>query len=170
MFELNAGSFAGYLLIILGLAGAVVPIVPGPLFIWLGAFAWAWGNDFQEIGPWLLAFLGILALLAWGMDLILNLAFNRRTGASWRAYAGAILGGFGGGILLSGTIPIVGTLLGAFFGAIVGTWLAELHAKRDLRAATRAARTYVGSFILSAILEVTLSLAMVGIFAWRAFF
>jgi uncharacterized protein YqgC (DUF456 family) len=170
VFDLNAGSFAGYFLIILGLAGAVVPIVPGPLLIWLGAFAWAWGNDLQEIGPLLLAILGMLALLAWGMDLILSLVLNRRTGASWRAYVGAIVGGIAGGILLSGTIPIVGTLLGAFAGAIVGTWLAELHAKRDLRAATRAARTYVGSFILSSILEVTLSLAMVGIFAWRALF
>ncbi|MCB0043942.1 MAG: DUF456 domain-containing protein [Caldilineaceae bacterium] len=165
--DLNISSYAGYLLIGLGLAGAVLPIVPGPLLIWLGAFIWAWGNDFQIIGPLLLVVLGVLALLAWGMDLLTSLAFSRRSGSSWRAVGGAILGGLVGGFLLSGVIPIIGTLAGAFAGSLLGTWLAEFTATRNAKAATKAARVYIASFILSSILEATLSIVMVVIFAWR---
>ncbi len=166
--DANLWYFLGYGLIVLGLAGAVVPIIPGPFLIWLGALAWAWGNDFQEIGPVLLAGMGMLALLAWGMDLILSYTFSRRTGASWKSFAGAIAGGMAGGIFLSGTIPVLGTLVGAFLGSVVGTWLVEYYAKRDMMTALRAARAYIASFMLSSILEIVLSLVMVGLFVWRA--
>jgi uncharacterized protein YqgC (DUF456 family) len=168
MAELNLWYFLGYALIILGLAGAVVPVVPGPLLIWLGALSWAWGNDFQAIGPALLTGLGILALLAWGMDLLLSYTFSRRTGASWKSFVGAIMGGLGGGILFSGVVPVLGTLVGAFLGAVVGTWAVEYYAKRDMRAALRAAQAYVASFLLSSFLEIILAIAMVAIFVWRA--
>jgi uncharacterized protein YqgC (DUF456 family) len=51
---------------------------------------------------------------------------------------------------------------------VVGTWLVEYYAKRDMRAALRAARAYIASFMLSSILEIVLSLVMVGLFVWHA--
>lgn len=164
---LNGWAFVGYALIFLGLVGAVIPLVPGPLLIWLGAFAWSWGDGFQRIGWFMLAVLGVLALLTWGMDLLMSTAFNRRVGASWKTIFGSISGGILGGLLLTIEIPVIGTLIGAFLGSILGVLLVELWVKRNLRSAVRAVQAYAGSSILSSILEVTLTLVMVGLFVWR---
>ena len=164
---LTPWAILGYLLIFLGLVGAVIPVVPGPLLIWLGAFVWAWGNDFQQINWVILTVLGILALVTWGMDLMLNTAISRRVGSSWKTIIGAIVGGITGGLLLTFGIPVVGTLIGAFLGSVAGVWVVEMWIKRDWQAARRAVRGYIGGSILSTILEVTLTLVMVGLFIWR---
>ena len=99
-----------YFLITLGLAGTVLPLVPGPLIIWLGALVWVWGNGFQGIDWVLLLVLGVLAVLAWGTDLLMTTTFSRRAGVSWRSIGAAIVGGLLGGFFLSG-IPVLGTIL-----------------------------------------------------------
>lgn len=158
----------GYLLLALGLVGSVLPVIPGPLIIWLGAFLWAMGDGFQTIGwPWLVL-LGILAIAAWGADLLLTTVVSRRAGASWKSIGGAIVGGIVGGIILGGTPPVFGSIMGAMMGAMVGMWLVEYIDKRNRRSAAVAVRAYIGSMILAAILELTISLTMVGLFVWRA--
>ena len=77
------------------------------------------------------------------------------------------LGGIAGGLLLTFGIPVVGTLIGAFLGSVAGVWLVEMWIKRDWQAARRAVRGYIGGSILATILEVTLTLVMVGLFFWR---
>ena len=158
----------GYLLLIIGLAGAVIPIIPGPLCIWLGALLWAWGDGFQAVGWPTLLVLGMLAVLAWGVDLMLTTVVSRRAGASWRSIGGAVAGGFLGAIFASGVIPIFGTLVGAALGAFMGMWSVEYYTKRDRQAATRAVRAYIGSMALAAIIEISLSLTMIALFAWQA--
>lgn len=159
----------GLLILFLGLAGSVLPIVPGPFLIWFGAFLWAWGNGFEQIGWFTLVVLGLLAVAAWSTDLFLNTIVSRQAGASWKAIGGAILGGFIGSLLLSGWIPILGTLLGAAAGAVVGMWTVEYWDKRDYAAALRAVRAYVTSMALAAGIELMLSITMLTIFVWQAF-
>ncbi len=160
----------GYFLILLGLIGSVAPVLPGPFLIWLGVLVWAWGDGFQRIGWPTLIVLLLLALLAWLSDLILNLVIGRRAGASWKAFVAAIIGGIGGGLLLSGLAPVVGSLIGAALGTLAGVFVMEWWDKRDRRAAWVALRAYMGSMILAAIVEVVIAVTMVSIFAWQAFF
>ena len=48
MFELSTLLFlAAYLLMFLGIVGALVPVLPGPLLIWLGVFVWAWADGIR---------------------------------------------------------------------------------------------------------------------------
>ena len=169
MFDLNWMTAAGYALLLVGLIGTVVPILPGPVLIWLGTFLWAAGDNFVRIGWPTLTVLAILALVAWGADLFLTTVTSRRAGASWKSIGGAILGGLLGGILLSGLIPIAGTLFGAMAGAFAGMWLTEYYDKRDRAAALTSVRAYIGSMIVAAVLEFCLAMAMIGIFAWQAF-
>ncbi|MCB0073005.1 MAG: DUF456 domain-containing protein [Caldilineaceae bacterium] len=166
--ELNLLGVAGSALVVLGFIGTVLPIVPGPIIIWLGAFVWAWGDGFQRIGWPTLAVLGLLAVLAWGMDFFLTAVVSRRAGASWRAIGGAIVGGLLGGMLLSGTPPILGSIIGALLGAVAGMWFIEYRRKRDRRAAWVAVRAYIGSMAASFVLELGLALVMVAIFIWQA--
>ncbi len=161
-------SVLAYLLIVIGLAGAVIPVLPGPLLIWLGALVWAWGDGFQQIGWSTLIVMAVLAALSWGSDLILSTVFTRRAGVSWRAIGGGVLGGILGSILLSG-MPILGTIAGAILGAVLGMYAVEYWLKRDRQAALAAVRAYMGSVLVATIVELFISLFMILIFVWQAF-
>jgi uncharacterized protein YqgC (DUF456 family) len=166
--DINLFGIAGGALVILGFIGTVLPVVPGPMIIWLGAFVWAWGDGFQRIGWPTLLVLGLLALLAWGIDIFLTTVMSRRAGASWRSIGGAIVGGLVGGMVLSGTPPILGSIIGALAGAVLGMWLVEYRSKRDRGAAWVAVRAYLGSMLASFAIELGLALLMVAIFLWQA--
>ncbi len=167
-FSLNSYALLGYALIFLGLVGAVVPVLPGPPLIWLGALAWAWGDHFTKIHWPTLVGLGILALVAWGADIFLTTVLSRRAGASWRSLGGAILGGIAGGAFLS-QIPILGTLAGALIGSVIGMWLVEYLIKRNSRTATAAVYAFMAGSLLNMVLEIVVSLVMTLIFVWQAF-
>lgn len=157
-----------YIVMIIGIAGSVIPVLPGPILIWLGALIWAWADSFVRIGWGTLTILGILAVVAWASDIFLSTVMSRRAGASWKAIIGGIVGGLVGAGLLS-ALPILGTILGAIIGAILGMWLVEYWDKGNKTAATTAVQAYVASVIFAAILEMVIALTMVGIFAWQAF-
>ena len=161
-------SALAYILIVIGLAGSVIPVLPGPMLIWLGAFVWAWADGFTRVGWGTLLVLAVLALIAWGSDLFLSTVMSRRAGASWKAILGAIIGGIVGASLLS-ALPVLGTVLGAILGAMGGMWLVEYWDKGNARAATTAVQAYISSIIVAAILEMVLALIMIAIFAWQAF-
>ena len=169
MSALTPLALLAYLLMFLGLIGSMLPLVPGPIFIWLGTLLWAANDDFQAIGWPTLLFLGVLTILAWSSDLLLTAMFSRRGGASWKAILGAILGGFVGGIFFGGWIPILGTLLATVLGAIAGMVVMEAIDKRDLRVALHATRGYMVGVLASSALEAALAMVMILIFLWQAF-
>lgn len=157
-----------YLLMFLGVVGALLPILPGPLFIWLGALVWSWADGFRAVGWPTLAVLGALLLLAWGSDLLLSTLGSRYAGAGWRAVAAAILGGVLGGILFSGLLPLVGTIMGTIVGAVAGILAVEYYEQRDWGRAFQAGKGYVLGYLAASALKLLLSLAMLAIFAWQA--
>lgn len=161
-------SIFAYILIVAGLAGAVIPVLPGPILIWFGALVWAWADGFANIGWGTLTILGILALVAWGSDIVLSTVMSRRAGASWRAILGSIVGGLIGAGLLS-ALPVLGTILGALLGAIAGMWAVEYWVRGNVQAATQAVQSYISSVIAASLVEMTLALLMVAIFAYQAF-
>ncbi len=157
------------ILVFIGLAGSVIPVLPGPFLIWLGAFIWAWADGFTRLGWGTLTVLGVLALVAWGSDLFLSTVMSRRAGASWKSIVGAIVGGLLGALAL-GWVPLLGSILGAILGAIAGMWLIEYRDKgNDSQAATSAVQAYISSMVVAAILEMTIALAMVAIFIYNAY-
>jgi hypothetical protein len=161
-------EFFAYALMVLGLIGSLLPVVPGPIFIWLGVLTWAWGDGFQAIGWPTLVILGILTVIAWVSDLGLTTILSRRAGVSWRSIGAAILGGIIGGILLSG-ILILGSIVGTILGAIAGMMLFEYREKGDWDLAWAAAKSYLVGFFGAVVIETGLSLIMLMIFAWQAF-
>jgi uncharacterized protein len=163
----NGWFIVAYVLMALGIIGAVVPVLPGPVLVWLGALVWAWADGFTHIGWGTLAVLGVLAASAWGADILLSTVLSRRAGASWKAILGAIGGGLVGALLLS-FIPILGTLLGALLGAVAGMWAVEYWSKRDVAAATTAVRGYLVGVLAGAGVKAAISVLMIIIFAVQA--
>jgi len=143
-------------LVIVGLAGTVIPLLPGIAFVFGGLLLAAWADDFQRVGALTLTILGLLTALAIAADLLASALGAKRMGASPRAIVGATLGA-----ILGLFFGLPGLVLGPFIGAVAG----ELSANRQLLHAGRAGLgTWLG-LLLGSIAKLTLAFLMVGVFA-----
>jgi hypothetical protein len=143
------------LLVAAGLAGTVLPALPGIPLIFLGLFVAAWAEDFQHVGLWTIGILGALALVAYVVDLVAGALGAKKFGASRLAVVGALLGAVAGLFL-----GIAGILLGPFVGAAAG----ELVARRDLLQAGRAGfGTWLGLVVGGAV-KIAIAFSMLAVF------
>ncbi len=143
------------LLIIAGLAGLVLPALPGAPLLFLGLVAAAWAEQFAYVGWGTLAVLGVLCLLAYLVDFAAGAFGARRFGASGRSVAGAALG-----TLVGLFFGLPGVLLGPFLGAVAG----ELTVNHNLRHAGKAGVGATLGLALGAAAKIALAFAMLGIF------
>ncbi|MCC6594533.1 MAG: DUF456 domain-containing protein [Xanthomonadales bacterium] len=147
------------LLVIAGIAGSVVPALPGLPLVFAGLFLAAWLGDFQQVGWLALGLLGGLMLLALAVDLVASLLGTRRFGASGLAVLGAAVGTVVG--LFFG---LPGLLLGPFVGALGG----ELLAGRGFEQAARAGVGAWLGFLIGTLAKLALAFSMLGVYllAW----
>ncbi len=164
----NPAAQLTLLLILVGLIGTIIPVLPGALFVWFGILAWAIGERFQRVDWITLTILGVLALLATFSEYWLRPLVQLRAGFGWKNIVAAMVGGFAGGFLFS-EIPIAGTLFGAAIGSLIGTGAVTFIERKSLGEAVRAAQTYFVGCALSSLIEVVMSLVMLAVFIWRAF-
>ncbi len=165
----NPASQLALFLMMLGLVGSVVPVLPGAILVWFGALAWAIGENFQRLNWPTLIVMGIIAIVATFSEYWLAPLTQKQSGFGWKNVVVAMVGGIAGGILLS-EVPIIGTLFGAAVGSVVGVSVFTFWQRRNFRDAMRAGQAYLTGCALSALVEVTASLLMIAIFAWRVFF
>lgn len=149
------------MLVAAGLAGLVLPALPGPALLFAGLLVAAWAEGFAHVGTATLVTLGVMAALASLADFVAGAFGARRYGASPRSVAGAALGAVVG--LFFG---LPGLLLGPFTGALLG----ELSARRDLLAAGRAGWGATLGLVLGTAAKLALGFAMVGLFLVVRFF
>ena len=81
-----------FVLILVGLIGTLLPVMPGALLVFLGMFAGAWADDFSRVGWAVLGVLAILTVLFYVLDFLAGAYGARRLGASRWGVVGAILG------------------------------------------------------------------------------
>jgi uncharacterized protein YqgC (DUF456 family) len=151
-------------LMLVGLAGTVLPMLPGVPLMLLGMFVAAWIEHFTPIGPWTLAILAMLTLLSVVFELVAAALGARRVGASRLAVLGAAVGTVVGIFL-----GLPGLILGPFLGAVTG----ELLARRRITPAEAQAAVNIGigawiGFVVGTVAKLAVAFTMVGVFiaAW----
>jgi len=144
------------ILVVAGLVGLLLPVLPGPPLLFAGLLVAAWAEDFAYVGAWTLTGLAALALLTYGVDFAATALGAKRFGASKRAVIGAALGAVVG--LFFG---LPGILLGPFIGAVIG----ELTAQRGLGEASRAGVGATLGLALGVAAKLALAFSMLGLFA-----
>lgn len=143
------------LLILVGLAGTVLPALPGTALVLGGIVLAAWIDDFTRIGHVTLAVVALLAVIAWVLDYVAGLLGARKAGASRQAILGAALGTVAG--LFMG-------LVGVLFMPLVGAAIGEYLARRDERQALHVGvATWLG-IMAGMVAKVVMAFMMVGIF------
>jgi uncharacterized protein len=143
------------ILVGVGMAGVLVPGLPGTPLVFGGLLLAAWADGFQNVGVLTITLLAVMTILAFGVDFLSASLGAKRAGASREAVMGAALG-----TLIGIFFGFVGIILGPFVGAVIGEFLA----RRNLGQAGRAgAATWIG-FILGVGVKLVLAFTMVGIF------
>jgi uncharacterized protein len=145
-----------FALIVLGLAGALVPTVPGIPLIFIGIWLIAAIDHYHHLGyGWLIgiAAVGVVGLT---VDLLAGALGVKRVGASKRAVWGALLGTAVG--LFFG---VPGLLLGPFLGAMLG----ELAAGGSVLRSTNVGVGAWFGLLFGTIIKLVSSLTMVVLLA-----
>jgi hypothetical protein len=140
----------------LGLAGTVLPVLPGTLLVWAGIVLGAWIDDFARVSVTTVVLISVLGALAWGLDYAAGLMGAQKAGASKQALLGAAVG-----TVLGLFMGLVGVLFMPLVGAAVGEYLAR---KDETRAVKVGLATWVG-IMLGLMAKVVLAFIMVGVFA-----
>lgn len=142
-------------LTITGLAGMLLPVVPGAPLLFLGLLFGAWAEGFRHVGLWTLLLLAVMAVLTYVVEYVASIVGVNRYGGSKRAMAGAVVGG-----LVGIFFGIPGVLLGPFAGAVLG----ELSLQRTLGQAGRAGFGTIVGLAVGVAGKLALGIAMVGLF------
>ena len=146
---------AAIALIAIGVAGTILPAIPGVTLVFLGMLLAAWIDDFARIPLWLVVIFAILTAVAWAIDYLAASEGAKRAGASKLAVLGAMIGTVAG---------IFMGFVGLLFMPLVGAAVGEYIAQRDLRRAGNVGvATWLGLLVGTAV-KVAIVFAMIGAF------
>ncbi len=150
------------LIMLIGLAGTVIPMLPGLPIMWLGALIYALITGFEKIDWTFLVIFGLLTAVTTLLDYVANLYGAKKMGATRWGVLGAFLG------MLIGLFAagLVGLLLGSFLGAILGEILGGRKGPQALKAGVG---TFLG-FLSGTMIKFVVGCAMLGIFLWKVLF
>lgn len=144
-------------LIVLGLAGIVLPALPGTLLVLAGIVLGAWIDDFTRVGWLAVSAVAVLAVAAWVLDYLSAVWGAQRVGASRQAVTGAAIGTVAGIFM-----GLVGIFVMPLVGAAVGEWMA----RRDHAGAMRVGVATGVGLIVGMLAKVVLAFMMIGIYVF----
>lgn len=159
------------LLIVAGIAGTILPMLPGVPLVFAGLLLAAWHGGFVQVSILTMVIIGAIAAMAWAVDFFASIITAKKVGASkyalWGAGIGAVLGIAGG---------IVGLIIGPAIGAVIGELISYQKANKaagietNMQSASVKATT-VGiaaglGFVLALAVKIVLVLTMLAVFAY----
>lgn len=157
------------LAMLIGLAGTVLPALPGAGLIWIAALIYAIADGFTNLTPLGFGAITLLAVIGLASDLLLSHAGSRVAGASWQALAaGVVLGAVG--FLLGLFVGGIGAVPAGIIGTLLGIFIVEYRHRQDWVEALKAGGGWLAGCVASRGVQLILALAMIAIFVWQAGF
>lgn len=154
--------FIGLVLLLAGLIGSFLPVIPGPPLAWLGLLC-IYLIPQIPTNYWLLGITFALTLIISIADYLMPGYYSKKKGGSKYASWGSTLG------LLIGLIffPPLGLIIGAFLGAFLGEIIFNRQATRQ-QAYNSAVGAFIG-FLASTLIKFMLCLCLLIIYLIKLF-
>src|SRR5688572_26736371 len=146
---------AAIILVAVGLAGILLPALPGTVLIFAGLLLAAWADDFARVRIATIVVIGVIGAASYGVDFVAAALGAKHLGASPRAMVGAGLG-----TLLGLFFGLPGLIIGPFIGAVIG----ELTVHRDVAKVGKAGLAAWIGFLVGMAVKVGIAFLMVAIF------
>lgn len=148
------------LIMIGGLIGTVVPVIPGAPVIFIAAVIYAVIEGFKTIDGSTIGLLAILTGIAMLLDWVALIFGVKRMGGTYFGVLGAFVG------LIVG-IFFFATIAALIIGPLIGAILFEMLIGRQSRDALRAGLGSFFGFMLGGVLKFAVAATMIGIFVWN---
>jgi uncharacterized protein YqgC (DUF456 family) len=140
------------IIIVIGVFGTIIPIVPGLFLCWCGVLVWAVFGGAGWIGWAVFAIATVLTLAGEiGKYVWPGRRLKRKGVPNLTLFAGGILG-----IIGFFVVPVVGLVL----GFVLGIWLAEVARLRDWKAAWPSTRHALAAAGISTLIELAAAIAV----------
>jgi uncharacterized protein YqgC (DUF456 family) len=147
-------SLLGVVIVLVGLAGLILPALPGMPLIFAGIVVVAWADGFARIGVPTLIVSGVLAAIGSVFDYTAGLLGAKRAGASRWGLAGAVIG-----LIVGVPFGLIGLVLGPGVGAVLFEYARDTNIRRSARAGVGV---LIG-FVLGTALKYALAMTMIGL-------
>lgn len=149
-------SILAIVVMLVGLAGIIIPVIPGLLVIWATALIYGFAVGWDAVGVTVMVLLTVIVIVSIVTGILLPKREADEAGASRLSQYGAIVGAIIGFF----TIPVVGV----FVGALIGILTVELLAKGNWDEAWTATIGLAKGLGLSVVIDLLLGMVMIS--AW----
>ncbi len=156
--SVNLLFFGSLILMLIGLAGVVIPILPGLPLIFFAYLIFAWLTDWQIISPWFVAGVGVVTIIGLLFDYWAWRFQVKKYEVSRSGFWGAILGSLFGLVIFN----IIGMVVGAMAGAFIG----ELVDGKPHPVAWRSAKLGIVAILAGGFFRLIVGIILVGLFFW----
>jgi len=149
----------GALLMIVGIIGSVLPVLPGPIMGWFGLLILHFSKAIP-INYHLLSITFFIAIVIFFLDYIIPGLGAKKFGGSKKGATGATIG-----LIIGLIVPIpLGFVIGAFLGALIGELI---HDPKNLKRALRSAFGSFIGFLASVTMKLLVSLVFTVIYIYE---
>ncbi|MDZ7614161.1 MAG: DUF456 family protein [Flavobacteriaceae bacterium] len=146
----------GFSFVLLGIAGAFLPVLPGPIMAWCGLL-FLYLSPSIDMNYWILGFTLLISILIGILDYIIpSMGTKKFGGSKYGAYGTTI------GLVIGVFTPVpLGFVIGGFVGAFIGEMIFD--SSNIKRAGKAAFGSFIG-FLASTTMKFIVSLFIAGIF------
>ena len=148
------------ILLLAGLIGTVLPVLPCPPIAWAGLLA-AHFSSYSQIEIWILIATGIAAVFVTVIDNIFPSVMTKKAGGSKAATLGCTIG-----LIVSFFLGPIFILIAPFAGAFIGEMI---HDSSDAKRALKAAFGAFKGFLLGTGLKIICVMCFIWLFLWSIF-
>jgi len=151
----------GFSFVLLGIAGAFLPVLPGPIMAWVGLL-FLYLSPSVEMNYWILGFTLLISILIGILDYIIPSYGTKKFGGSKYGSYGTTIG-----LVIGIFTPVpLGFVIGGFIGAFIGEMIFD--SSNIKRAGKAAFGSFIG-FLASTTMKFFVSLFIAGIFIQQVF-
>ena len=149
----------GFILMLLGILGSFLPVLPGPPISWFGLLLLHLTSAVPD-DWWFLGITAVVALTIWALDYVIPVIGTKKFGGTRAGMIGTTIG-----LIIGLLAPIPGgIIIGPFAGAFIG----ELSNKADHKTALKAAFGSFLGFLTGAFMKFVVAIIFIGLFIGKA--
>ncbi len=145
----------GFILMLLGILGSFLPVLPGPPISWVGLLLLHLTNAIPD-DWWFLGITAVVALTILALDYVIPAIGTKKFGGTRAGMIGTTIG-----LVIGLLAPIPG---GIIIGPFVGAFIGELSNKADHKTALKAAFGSFLGFLTGAFMKFVVAIIFIGLF------
>ena len=153
--------FLGFILMLLGILGSFLPILPGPPLSWIGLLLLYLTKAVPTNWTFLIITL-LIAVIVFALDYIIPALGTKKFGGSKYGVIGTTMG-----LLVAIIFPVLG-VFGIIIWPFLGAFIGELLNKSDSRTAAKAAFGSFLGFLTGTFIKFLVTIIYLGLFVMKA--